>query len=207
MTMRLNAIIFCGILIWNLPVDFVSGQFRSQPVQQPTIQHENQEMRPPFRLARSHLQTMPYRSARSPSDNSWKVAPNQPVFNHEFNNDPTAWYPKETVPTSHRDDFQGYFATALYQGGIDQEGPYPFVNGNIFGICREECCDEWAGHCPCLELTNWRSNCECTNPRRAHWGRARGGAQFRSSPISDSDCPSCNRTARQTVSEYFHPTR
>ena len=106
---------------------------------------------------------------------------------------------------------------------VGHEGPYPYVTGDIFGICREGICDEWYGHCACLELTNSRSNCECTNKRRAHWGLSdsvHGGC---------SSCSSCDdggwygyspgydqheihetspRTARRrTVSEYFHPKR
>jgi hypothetical protein len=130
-------------------------------------------------------------------------------------------------------------ASRLYQGqglGYGYEGQHPCVTGDIFGVCREGLCDEWYGHCACLELTNSRSNCECTNARRAHWG------------LSDSvhgDCGSCSscsnctgeydsypespvyqngvgriershvemtpRSARsnqrRSVSEYFHPNR
>lgn len=78
-------------------------------------------------------------------------------------------------------------------------GFYQNVTGDIFGVSADrDCCDEWAGHCACLELTSSQSNCECTNPRRAHWanGNGRGGG---------GGCESCSRSqAGGSVSDYFH---
>ncbi len=45
-------------------------------------------------------------------------------------------------------------------------GDYPFLFGDVFGIGKFDCCDEWADHCPCLETTNALSACACTNPHR-----------------------------------------
>lgn len=80
-------------------------------------------------------------------------------------------------------------------------GSTPFINGNIFGVGDDECCDEWANHCPCLELTNGRSNCDCSNPYRSNNEPCRHGYRQ-----NQTDCQGCDRSAsRSTVSDYFHP--
>ncbi len=82
-------------------------------------------------------------------------------------------------------------------------GQFPFLLGNIFGLSSEDCCDEWAGHCRCLELTNLRSNCECTNPHRT-----KQRVPEHSLDTANSADDGFDRTAdRKTVSEYFHPRR
>ena len=93
------------------------------------------------------------------------------------------------------------------QGFQEDYGYHPFVVGDIFGVSRAECCDEWLGHCDCLELTNSRSNCECTNQRRAHWGQGSG--------VGCSSCESSagggqfySHTASRTpISDYFHGSK
>ena len=81
------------------------------------------------------------------------------------------------------------------------ESDQNFLVGDIFGVGINECCDEWANHCPCLELTNSRSKCRCTNPYRTKQEPCRDGYR-----INPADCNGCNRSARRsTVSEYFHP--
>ncbi len=88
-----------------------------------------------------------------------------------------------------------------YPHGCHPHGHYPYVNGNIFGVGRNECCDEWAGHCQCLELTNSRSNCECTNPYRTKRPQPQ-----RVRAYSDCGFSDCDRSAEgSTISDYFHP--
>lgn len=82
-------------------------------------------------------------------------------------------------------------------------GQYPFLFGNIFGITSDECCDEWAGHCRCLELTNLRSNCQCTNPHRTKPRVPEHSLDSTSSSGTGED----RISGRKTVSDYFHPRR
>ena len=116
---------------------------------------------------------------------------------------------------SSRANFESQFAdsTTKYWG----DGYYANLRGDIFGVSARGCCDEWRGHCDCLELTSTHSKCECTNPRRAHWAYSSEGG----------DCDSCGdggygygefertgygprrRQARSNrpVSSYFHPNQ
>ena len=88
-------------------------------------------------------------------------------------------------------------------GRSNNPGQYPFLFGNIFGITSDECCDEWAGHCRCLELTNLRSNCECTNPHRT-----KAAVPEHSLDSTNTSGARLNRTSdRKTISDYFHPRR
>lgn len=99
-----------------------------------------------------------------------------------------------------RAEFESRFADSTTKPWGD--GFYQNVTGDVFGVSRRDCCDEWAGHCACLELTSTHSNCECTNPRRAHWanGNGRGGSG------GGSGCESCSGSASGgSVSNYFHP--
>lgn len=176
-----------------------------------------------------------YRTANRPLENRTQSVLNhgsQPVL-HNFETEPptTTRAPISAEPQFH--EFNGYsnFGTHhygvenSYRGatfGSDCPDYIPFVNGDIFGVSKEECCDEWVGHCECLELTNSRSNCECTNPRRAHWGQgcATGNCFDTGGCSSCSDCghsPEYYSSARRNsnlrsasrtpVSDYFHPRR
>ena len=89
----------------------------------------------------------------------------------------------------------------------DHRGFYPFVTGDIFGVSRQECCDEWQGHCECLELTSRQSKCECNGSYAGRTSKC-----YSCSPAGSYAAPSTasrpSRTVRrQTVSEYFHPQR
>jgi len=96
-----------------------------------------------------------------------------------------------------RAEFENRFADSTNKSWGN--GFYQNVTGNVFGVSKHECCDEWAGHCACLELTSTHSNCECTNPRRAHWGNGNGRSG------SGSGCQSCGPSqSNNSVSDYFH---
>lgn len=84
------------------------------------------------------------------------------------------------------------------------DGYYPTVRGDIFGISSSECCDEWAAHCDCLELTSTISNCECDNPRRAHWARGNGLVDSRGGGCGCESCSRSNGSSQGSVSDYFH---
>ena len=86
---------------------------------------------------------------------------------------PAARVPVQNQPVPEASFYNSGFANGGFSNGYpvtEQDGYYPYVTGDIFGLSREGICDEWFGLLPCLELTNSRSNCECTNSRRAHWG-------------------------------------
>ena len=95
------------------------------------------------------------------------------------------------------------------------DGYYPNIRGDLFGYSRHACCDEWLGHCDCLELTSTASNCECTNPHRAHWANAGGCSNGNCDGSCGGGCGgeferagySSRRPlrSRRSVSQYFHP--
>jgi len=93
----------------------------------------------------------------------------------------------------------------------EEYGAGPYVMGDIFSVGRSDYCDEWANHCDCLELTNSRSNCGCTNPFRSKSEPCRHGyranqASCDGCQAANGSCQDCARSAkRSSVSEYFHP--
>ncbi len=81
----------------------------------------------------------------------------------------------------------------------------PYVTGDIFGVPANQCCDEWKGHCECLQLTNSRRRCDCSNPRRRHWGQSDCASGSCNEWVADRDYYHAGATASRTpVSDYFH---
>ena len=216
---QVSTIIFAGLVILILSSEADCQQRRSTTnikalgaASDRTAFGSNGEWRPRFSQIDSRLQS----AAQPESANSWTFQ--EPTLNPSLNYPSNGalvgdYYPElsqQSVvePSSQQAAaFQNsgdlsHSSQALGAAGPWQRSGYtPFVSGNIFGIGQGDYCDEWANHCPCLELTNSRSNCGCTNPYRTKNEPCRDGYR-----VNRTDCQGCSRSARRsTISEYFHP--
>ena len=149
--------------------------------------------------------------------NSYQRVASRPRVD-EYNSAPSAdYYPEMQRPSPRQGRYvaQQTRSTSYVSGGQSNwqtwngydPGNIPYVTGDIFGVSRHELCDEWEGHCECLELTSSRSNCRCDYPRCNQRGQCYGAA---------SGCQDCNYAGDQSyfesgsrtpVSDYFHANR
>lgn len=174
----------------NYPVTNQASSFRVRMPQSGQRYQQRLATRPEEMSARSVLGSdyYPAQDRRSPEFDQMSRQPARQTFSAPApQTQPRDWNPV------------GYAQT--YQ---EDHGYYPFVVGDIFGVNRDEICDEWKGHCACLELTNWRSNCGCTNSRRGSCGQE----AYECESCFDGGGEAYSYSASRTpVSDYFRSNK